>query len=223
MMMKPYVIRQGDFLSKLAVRFGFDATDVWNDQKNDHLRQVRKNPNILHPGDILYIPTKPTPSGLELVAGTLNNYTAEVPRTEVKLMLRAGKKRFLSQPCTVEGMKPEEPLKTDGEGNLTLSVPVTVREFVVSVVDPEATKAPEAAHVDPMVRFRVLLGHMDPVEERSGLRARLTHLGYYVPMQKDEEAELREAVLAFQCAAALPLTGEPDEALHAALVKAHGS
>jgi hypothetical protein len=221
--MKPYVIRQGDFLLKLAVRFGFDAEEVWNDPKNDDLRQVRKNPNILHPGDILYIPAKPAPSGLDVLAGTVNGYTAVVPRTEVKLMLRAGKKRFLSQPCTVEGMKTEKPLKTDGEGNLTLSVPVSVKELVVCVVDREAAKAPKAAHVDPTVRFRILLGHMDPVEERSGLRARLTHLGYYVPMQEDEEAELREAVLAFQCAAGLPLTGEPDEVLHAALVKAHGS
>ena len=94
---------------------------------------------------------------------------------------------------------------------------------MVSVVDPEAPKAPEKAHVDPTVRFRIRLGHMDPVEERSGLRSRLTHLGYYVPEQKDEDAELREAILAFQCAAGLPLTGEPDEALHAALIKAHGS
>jgi len=222
-MMRPYVIRQGDFLSKLAVRFGFDAKEVWNDPKNADLRQVRKSPNILHPGDILYIPAKPASSGLDVVAGSVNDYSASVPKTELKLMLRAGKKRFISQPCTVEGMKPDKPLKTDGEGNLTLSVPVTVKELVVSVMDPEAPKAPAAAHVDPTVRFRILLGHMDPVEEKSGLRARLTHLGYYVPGQMDEEAELREAILAFQCAAALPLTGEADEALRAALIKAHGS
>ena len=54
--MQPYVIRQGDFLAKLAHRFGFDADTVWNDAANTKLGDARTDPNILAPTDILYIP-----------------------------------------------------------------------------------------------------------------------------------------------------------------------
>ncbi len=59
--MQPYVIRQGDFLLKLAHKFGFDADSVWSDPSNSALRTLRSDPNILSPGDILYIPTPPDP------------------------------------------------------------------------------------------------------------------------------------------------------------------
>jgi hypothetical protein len=54
--MYPYVIKQGDYLAKIAHRFGFDAIAVWNDETNATLRTVRPNPNILYPGDVLYVP-----------------------------------------------------------------------------------------------------------------------------------------------------------------------
>ena len=47
-----YIIRQGDFL---AYKYGFDADKVWNDPTNDALKQVRPDPNILWPMDVLYL------------------------------------------------------------------------------------------------------------------------------------------------------------------------
>ncbi len=54
--MQPYVIRQGDHLAHLAHKFGFDPQAVWQDGSNDELREARPDPNILCPGDVLYIP-----------------------------------------------------------------------------------------------------------------------------------------------------------------------
>jgi hypothetical protein len=56
--MQPYVIRQGDYLLKLAYSFGFDAEAVWNDDKNADLRSQRQDPNTLLPGDILSHPSR---------------------------------------------------------------------------------------------------------------------------------------------------------------------
>ena len=35
--MKPYVVKQGDYLNKLAHRLCFDAEKVWNDPANAEL------------------------------------------------------------------------------------------------------------------------------------------------------------------------------------------
>ena len=56
-----YVIRQGDYLAKLAHRFGFDAGTVWGDPRNSELRSLRGDPNVLHPGDVLWIPEDEDP------------------------------------------------------------------------------------------------------------------------------------------------------------------
>jgi hypothetical protein len=51
--MQPYVVRENDFLLKIAFEFGFDADSVWNAPNNDDLRRLRPNPNQLFPGDVL--------------------------------------------------------------------------------------------------------------------------------------------------------------------------
>ncbi len=48
--MRPYVVRQGDYLVKLAFVHGFDAEEVWNDPKNEEIRGRRADHNILAPG-----------------------------------------------------------------------------------------------------------------------------------------------------------------------------
>ncbi len=54
--MQPHVIKVGDHVALLAYQCGFDADTVWNDPANDALRQLRPDPNVLCPTDILYIP-----------------------------------------------------------------------------------------------------------------------------------------------------------------------
>ena len=50
------MVRQGDYLSKLAFTMGVDADATWNHSGNDELRAKRPNPEMLHPGDILSLP-----------------------------------------------------------------------------------------------------------------------------------------------------------------------
>jgi len=48
--MRPYFVKQGDYLESIADCYGFDPEEVWADKKNEKLRKKRKNPNILYPG-----------------------------------------------------------------------------------------------------------------------------------------------------------------------------
>ena len=52
-----YVVRQGDYLSKIAKDHGFsDYRVIWDHPNNSALKSKRKTPNVLFPGDSLFIP-----------------------------------------------------------------------------------------------------------------------------------------------------------------------
>ena len=54
-----HVVAQGEYLSLIAARFGFrDPRVIWNHPDNAALRERRKNPNVLFPGDVLTIPER---------------------------------------------------------------------------------------------------------------------------------------------------------------------
>jgi hypothetical protein len=86
--------------------------------------------------------------------------------------------------------------------------------------------------------FTVLVGHLDPVSEPSGVKARLTHMGYLHPpahehfaldtrgetvSEEDSDARTAVAVRDFQKAQQIDVTGIVDDVTRAALVAAHGS
>ncbi len=99
----PYVIRQGEFLTRLASRLGFDAPTVWNDGRNAELRNVRPNHDVLAPGDVLHCPA-PTPSQLRVSAHGENLFRAQVPRVDVTLVLQDREGRPLAnKPIVVHG------------------------------------------------------------------------------------------------------------------------
>jgi hypothetical protein len=210
--MKPYVIRPGDYLKKVALTLNVDADTVWNDPKNAELKASR-DPNQLHPGDVLWVPDSPRPAVL-VSSGKTNKYRAKVPATGVKLCFKGEKGPLANEPFTVEGPAEPKEGKTDGAGRIELSVPVDTRE--VRVVFPGQRKV-----------YPVQVGDMDPPDEPSGVRKRLHHLGY-LPFVADadpgdDEAADRDALCAFQSAKGLPATGKLDAATKAALLKDHGS
>ncbi|HMD39838.1 MAG TPA: LysM domain-containing protein, partial [Candidatus Acidoferrum sp.] len=52
-----YTVEQGDHLSSIAKDYGFtDYTVIWDHPNNADLKNKRKNPNILLPGDEIFIP-----------------------------------------------------------------------------------------------------------------------------------------------------------------------
>jgi hypothetical protein len=215
--MIPYVVRQGDYLPRLAHAMGFSAEEVWNDPSNRELRAVRQDMNILAPGDVIQVP-EPRQEALPLSPGAPNRYRASVPKTSVNVVFLDGPAALADEPCRIEGLGPSRALgRTDGEGRLTLEVPLHVRE--VSVIFPGKNRS-----------YSLLIGHMDPVTETSGVRARLEHLGYLPApagegsmSEEEARARLREAVRVFQRDQGLEPSGQVDGATRDALRRAHGA
>lgn len=217
MAMQPYVVRQGDYLTKLAHQLGFDADEVWKDAKNSELKDLRKSPDILAPGDVLFIPTEPPPS-LALTSGTTNDYNATIPRVTVTLVFLDGTEPLKGEPCSIEGLDandPDVPTSTNDEGKLVLQIPVTIREIAVRF--PDRT-----------LGYRFCVGDLNPAIEPSGIRQRLCNLGYLLTHDvaeggstAEEDEVLKMAVSYFQSANGLAATGEIDDATRKAIVDAH--
>src|SRR6185503_2681877 len=59
--MPMHTVKQGEHLSGIAEEYGFSNFEtIWDDPQNAELKQKRQNPNVLLPGDELFIPAKET-------------------------------------------------------------------------------------------------------------------------------------------------------------------
>ena len=149
--MKPYIVRQGDYLTKLAGLRGVSAATVWNDSHNDALRKVRDNMDVLYPGDCIYLPEVPT-QWLTLNSAASNSYQADLPQVEVGITLLGLDGTPLANVAyTMHGATGLVEGQTDGSGKATLLV--SVDESVVNVVLEDGSW------------YCLSLGVMDPVTE----------------------------------------------------------
>lgn len=213
--MRPYVVRQGDYLTKLAFVHGFDVDEVWGDPKNDEIRGLRKDHHILAPGDVVYLPVKEK-EGLPIQKGVVNRYVAKVPRVDISLVFKdddgkliAGEDFEILGSAARDGRRSTEQTKDDG--SVCISVPVTTRE--VSVLFPRRG-----------ITYVVRVGDMDPHEEMTGVMRRLENLGFYrldPELGIDHGTALRAAIRAFQRSKGLEPTGELDDTLKKAIADDH--
>lgn len=209
--MRPIVIRQGDHLSLLAYRFRFNAAEVWNDPANAELRRNRKNPEILCPGDILQVPDPEPPKWFTPQVGAVNRFVATVPAVKIQLALSRGGNALQSEPFTVSAGSYRSSGTTSGAGVASFEVPLGAQNCILTMTRTGRT-------------YRLLVGHMDPIEQPSGAWKRLAHLGYLAaPREALPEAVALSSLKRFQEDNGLAETGELDSATLKALEQAHGS
>jgi hypothetical protein len=117
----------------------------------------------------------------------------------------------------VRGLGEDDKEKTtDGNGNIAFEASVHVRDVEVHFPVRQLTRT-------------VSVGGLDPIDEPSGLKMRLAHLGFYTPQPAPgggfgrDDNRLQAAVMAFQSANNLTPTGHCDDATSAAILAAHGS
>ena len=186
-----YTVKQGDHLSRIASKHGFsDYRTIWDHPKNAQLKNKRKNPNVLYPGDSLYIPDKELKeeSG---ATGQRHRFKAQGK----PLMLHIVFKDFDDKPvanteCELHLDGKLYPLTTDADGMIEQKISATAENGMLIFKDPGA----------PFDQIPVKIGHLDPAEEVSGWKARLNNLGYDAgPPDGKETEQLRSAIEEFQC------------------------
>jgi LysM repeat protein len=216
-----HVVKPGDCLYRIAQQYGFaDWHTIYDHPDNAEFRELRSNPNVIYPGDEIHIPDV---DAKQVTLATSKQHKIKVTRP--KIMLRIALHDELDQPLAGKEFSLEfggEVYEgtTTGDGVLEQKIkPGEERgQLTVWVTgDREAER----------YVWDISVGHLDPVEELAGVRQRLNNLGFYcepnaVGVDGGIDESLRLALLGFQHAAEIELTGEPDDATRAKLVEWHG-
>jgi N-acetylmuramoyl-L-alanine amidase len=117
-------------------------------------------------------------------------------------------------PCELHMEGSIHSLTTDGDGLIEEAVTATAESATL-------------VFRDPLLAFDVgvpiKIGHLDPVSEPSGQKARLHNLGYNPgPLTEDDADRFATAVQEFQCDQGLKVTGVADAATQDRLTEVHG-
>ena len=233
-MPQQYTVQQGDHLSRIAAQVGIsDYNIIWDFPQNSRLKQLRQNPNVLFPGDMLVIPDRREKNEAR---GTDNTHRFQIKLPALKLRIRL--ENLYGKPLAnqqyrllLEGERRSG--LTNGQGQLEQSI--------TGKTDRVALQTQPFEGVQSVVEIPVKVGHLDPVTEVSGWLARLNNLGYnagYEPLpapspgQKAEQLfqqlpvpqrqRLQSAIEEFQCDNLLTVDGKCGASTQAKLKTAHG-
>lgn len=206
-MAENYQVKQNDCISSIAFERGFFPDTIWNHPNNKDLKNKREDPNVLMPGDIVYIPDK----RLREYSETTNQvYKYKCKNTPKVLRIQI---KYLEDPMPnaeyqlkVDGL--EKKGKTDGDGWLQQSILPNAKRAYLYVEEQE---------------FQLTLGELDPVDEANGIQQRLRTLGFYDGrIDGTMNPETVEAVKVFQIKNGLTPNGTVDQTVKDLLVKETG-
>ena len=210
-------VKQGEYMAMIARQYGYtDYLPIWNHGSNAELKNKRKNPQILMPGDRVFIPER---EEKKLSKGTESKYKfwAKRPKLKLRLVLEdLYEKPIADAKCELQIDGTPFQTTTDGSGKIDQEIPFTAGSGQIVVWDPEVT--PIAGIGVPLK-----IGHLDPVEEVTGQKGRLNNLGYYAGEINDKvDMRFRSAVEEFQCEHDLKVDGECGAKTQAKLKQVHG-
>jgi hypothetical protein len=211
-----YCVKQGDYLAKIAKENGFvDYRTIWDHAQNKQLKDKRKNPNVLAPGDQLFIPDK---ASREENAPTdqKHTYMAKTSKNILRLVLEdIYGKPIARAKCELRVEGEVFQIVSGADGKIEHEIPATAQN--AELVIKEGNTALKN------VKLTVLIGHLDPVENVSGQKARLSNLGYYLGrLDIGDPAKFRSAVEEFQCDFGLTVDGDCGPMTQAKLKQVHG-
>ena len=211
-----HTVVQGEYISLLASRYGFvDYRTIWDHPKNAKLKSLRKNPSVLHPGDQVFIPAH---ESKEEARPTDQLHRFQVRRTGLRLRVVFDEFYYRPvdhAPCELHMASRVRDLSTDDGGRIDQEIPQDTQDGVLVL-------KPSTGPVEH-IPFRLGVGRLDPVEERSGQVKRLSNLGYYrTPVEEFDAREFQSAVEEFQCDHHLAVDGMCGPVTRAKLKEVHG-
>lgn len=207
--MKPYKVQAGDCLASIAAEHHTSWRALWD--ANPKLRALRKDPGILYPGDIIFVPNA-QPTWFPSATGQRHTFVTHRRTSPVRV-------RFLKGDDSPRGKTEirlvidgdEQKRNTDEEGYVTFDIPALAKRGKLYI------------GADPM-SYPVTFGDLDPHDTETGAQARLRHLAYYMHrVDGDIGAWTRRALRAFQLDANIEPTAELDGPTFDALFKRFGS
>jgi len=203
--MGKYKVRKGDCISSIAKKNGLLWETIWNHSDNSDLKNLRKDPNALLPGDMVFVPEKE--QKLESCATEQkHSFRALGIPAKMKIQMLADDKPrannrfriYVDKKLLCEGT-------TDGDGFIEEAIPPACKSAKVVVLDDQ----------DNEDIYFLDFGSLDPIETEEGVKKRLFNLGYDVE-------DLGAAVTGFQQNQKLKETGTVNDETRSKLKEIFG-
>lgn len=215
--MGTHIVKQGEHISRIAHEHGFESFDLlWQRPENQQLKTLRRSPNVLAPGDEVFIPEKEERTETR---PTEQRHRFRTKRTPLKLRLKLigfDGKPIASTPCTFEIEGESKERSTDTAGMI---------ESPLAAADEAGRLTIRQPRQGADVQVSLMIGHLDPVSMASGQQGRLNNLGYFageIGAEVNQEL-LKSAVEEFQCDVGLKVDGVCGENTQKKLTESHGS
>jgi hypothetical protein len=202
-----YIVQDGDCLASIAKQAGFaDWHTIYDDPHNADFRTLRPDPNVISPGDQIFIPDK-QPKTESKSTDTASTFQLTAKKTMLKIRLQDEKgqpfagKQFKLKVGTVvnEGT-------TGGDGLVQQEIAADARTGQLTVfLDDDTTK--------PGFIWDLKIGSLDPVDTNKGVQARLNNLGFFCGSVDGVVGPKTKAALSgFQSKNGLTVSGAADGA-----------
>jgi N-acetylmuramoyl-L-alanine amidase len=202
-----HIVEQGECLSSIAKEYKFsDYRTIYNHPENAEFKQKRPNPNIIYPGDRLFIPdTKEKTESRS--SDQQHQFVVKSQRVLLRLVVKDDQDQpFANKKYKLRAADLEFQGRTDGRGLLQHFIPADAAEGELKVWTGS----------DDETKFhgwRLSIGHLDPPETVTGAQARLNNLGIFCGAVDGIIGPItEEALKEFQAKNKLPQTGKLDAA-----------
>ena len=212
-----HVVAPGEGMSAIAEAHGLFWETLWNHPENSDLKRIRKNPEMLVPGDRVTVP--PIREKVESCA-TRKVHRFRRKGVPVRVIYRVRDKKgrpFGHAPYRLQVGDHAYRGVTDAEGTIKEWVVPAAKtgELVVSIDRPPYPKE---------LTWSLKIGHLWPIDTVTGVRQRLENLGYDCGQEPGLLSEPARAALSqFQDRSKLPISGTLDETTRGKLLEVHGS
>lgn len=207
-----YIVKEDDCMSSIAEAYGHFWQTIWDAPENADLKEIRKDPNVLMPGDKVTIKPITKKYVSKATNGTYRFRRKGVPaKLHIQILKQGEPRANESYRVDIDGKLTRG--VTDAEGYVDIYIPCQAKQGKLWVGPPEDEKF-----------YQLQLGQTLPVERVKGVKQRLHNMGFQCGFIDDEVTKVyRDAVRAFQKKYQLPETGDPDQATRDKLVEIHRS
>lgn len=194
-------VLDGECIVSIAAAEGHLWKTLWDLPANAQLKEARKNPNILYPGDLVTIPAIRLGKALRPTEET-HKFRRKGTPCVLRIRLLVHGKALAKKPyrLDLDGAS-FLPGTTDDQGRLELHIPPGSRYGTLRVGEQPHERV-----------YELSLGSLHPINCISGIKARLQNLGYAISRVDDDNTpDLTAAARKFQTSHDPDLTGKPEE------------
>ena len=199
---------EGDSIPSLAYEAGLLSDTVWNDPHNAKLKQLRKNPNQLKEGDLVYL-REIQPREESRAADAQHKFKKKGCPAKLRIQINLLDEPWRDEQYTLIAGDLIKNGMTDADAMIEASVPPNLKSAQVLLQGGKLT-------------IQLNNGKLNPPDTISGMKQRLNNLGFLCPNEDDTPDDDFKAELArFQVKYHLEETGEPDGPTKAKLEEVH--